>query len=86
MHPVSPVIPGHELPEVEIAKGQDEYMTLPAVYHSNGEAHVSRWELSDEELKTLMETRSIYLHIWTFGGATQHVLLTVEKPEVREDG
>jgi hypothetical protein len=82
MNPVSPVIPGHDLPEVEIAKGQEEYMTLPAVYHSDGEAHVSRWELSDEELKTLMETRSIYLHVWTFGGRTQPVLLTVEKPEV----
>ena len=45
--------------------------------------HASR---VDEELKTLQETRSIYLHVWTFGGRTQPVLLTVEKPEVTTDG
>jgi hypothetical protein len=80
MKPVSPVLLGSNLLETQIAENQDEYQTLPAVYLNGGQEHVSRWEVSAEELATLAETRSLYLHIWTFGNPTQPVLLTVERP------
>jgi len=79
MKPVSPVIPDENWGEKEIAKDQDEYRTLPAIVCDDGTV-ISRWELSEEELLEVMETKSIYLTVMTFNRGLSPVLLDTKKP------
>lgn len=81
MKPVSPVIPGVE-PETETvyAKDQPEYLPLPTLRTDDG-AVLSRWELTDEEIQRIIETRSIYLTLLTFNQPLQPIMLGVEPPE-----
>lgn len=79
MKPVSPVIPGSNLSEIRIAEHQAQYETLPAIECEGREGvMLSRWELTDEEIERIKETRSIYLYVWTFNRPMQPVLLEVD--------
>ena len=81
MKPVSPVIPGIELPETPIAEHQDEYETLPAFRFGDQEGTVlSRWHLSWLERLRVLLTGDVYLFTMTFNRPLQPVLLQVEKP------
>jgi hypothetical protein len=88
MKPVSPVMIGYEnnILEKRIAENQPQYQTLPALPIKSDlpGTILSRWELSDEEIKTIIETRSVYLYVATFQQPLQPVYLTV-KPPVPEE-
>jgi hypothetical protein len=78
--PVVPVLPGiAEIDEVEWAKDQPEYNTLPAItYRENPQVPVtSRWKFTDLERKAIAEGADLYLTLLTFGVALQPVILQV---------
>lgn len=80
---VVPVIPGvAEIDEVEWAKNQPEYNTLPALtYRENPQVPVtSRWQFSERERKLISEGADLYLTALTFGGPLQPVCLQVLTP------
>lgn len=83
MKPVSPIIPGVELPEVKFAEDQPEYETLPAFIGSDGVV-LTRWKLSFSERLRVLFTGDIYLFVWTFRQPLQPVALSVEAPKVTE--
>lgn len=80
MKPVSPVL-DETFDEVEIAKNQPEFRTVPAIITAEGGIY-TRWELSDEDIEKIKETRSIYYTQWTGGGLMQPVNLSTDKPEL----
>lgn len=88
MKPVSPVMIGFENNTLEkrIAENQPQYQTLPALPMRSDlpGTILTRWEISDEELETLRETRSMYLYFATFMQPLQPVYLTI-KPPVPEE-
>lgn len=65
MMPVSPVMPGSESIEVVYAKGQEEYIPLPAVWMETEHARVviSRWRLTDEEREKVAQGGDIVLQL-----------------------
>lgn len=81
MKPVSPVLPGENFEEIIVAEHQDEYQNLPVIQCDKNGLILSRWELSEEELKTIAETKSVWLFMQTFGKPVTPVSLQVEKPE-----
>lgn len=81
MKPVSPVIPGRNLPEIIIAEHQDEYGNLPALHVENG-IIVTRWHLSFWERLKMLVSGDVYLWVWTFGRPIQPMTMEVEKPAI----
>jgi hypothetical protein len=81
MKPVSPVIPGFEDLEVNIAKDQPEYLPLPSIVTMDGEV-ISRWELTQEEADEVARTRSVWTRQATFCKPVQPMLLSVEPPDL----
>lgn len=71
-------------PEVnlEIAKDQPEYNTLPANVDQASGVMTFCWEISDEDLAQIIETRKIWHRVLTGGGPLQPVAMTVTKPEM----
>jgi hypothetical protein len=77
---ISPVIPGvAEIDEVEWAKNQPEYETLPAITmrDSKDVPATSRWQFSEAERKAIAAGADLFLSQLTFGGPLQPVLLQV---------
>lgn len=68
---------------VDIAKDQDEYMTMPAHIAQDGTVTCC-WKLSREEIRQVVETGEIWHQILTFGGPLQPQLLLTYKPEMGE--
>ncbi len=70
-----------EFPEqtVIFAKNQPEYLPLPAHVDNLGTVTCC-WELSDDEIAQLIETRKIWHQILTFGKPLQPQLLLTECP------
>lgn len=81
MLPVSPVIPDKDHKAIIVAEHQDEYENLPVIVLDGG-VLLSRWELSDEELKQINESKSIYMYLHTFFQPAQPCLLTTQQPEI----
>lgn len=67
---------------VEFAKDQDEYLTLPAWRSPDGEEVVTCWEMTWVERLKLLFTGRLWLRQLTFGGALQPQLPQVEKPSL----
>ncbi len=90
MKPVIPVIPIVDLKETIVAEHQDEYKNLPVVWcgEKEGQVAVSRWELSDEEIAKIIETKSIWVYLWTFGKPFNPMMITTTTPtiELQVDG
>jgi hypothetical protein len=93
MKAISPVIPGHEQLEIRIAENQPQYETLPALLVGGPEGDrryvesldeadyiISCFELSDEEITRLAQTRKLYLYQYNFGRLMQPVLITTDEP------
>lgn len=80
MSPAEPV----ECPEgsrrVTYAKDQPQYLPLPAVVDPSGVV-TTEWELTVEELETLMVGGRLRLHLHTFNQPLQPVRLEVAPPE-----
>lgn len=63
---------------VEIAKNQPEYKTLPALVVPGPEGEViTCWQLSDDEIEEVIKTRRIYMSQLTFGGKYSPVQMHV---------
>lgn len=86
MRPSSPVIPGKEYPEVVVGKNQELYLPLLGLYVCDGQVLITRWEMSEEEKKEVLENGFVYLHQWTFGGPVQPVLLGTHPENFTPEG
>ncbi|MDV3490950.1 hypothetical protein CMV03_07070 [Elizabethkingia anophelis] len=62
-------------------EGQEEYQPLPAYRTNDGDVIIC-WELTDEEIEKIKETKCLYLSIMTFGQLLQPVYLTVDKDKL----
>jgi len=82
MKPVSPIIPGADLPEVVYAKDQPEYQPLPAWKSEDGTV-LTRWRLTWRERLRLLFTGDLYVFLSTFNKPLQPILIQTERPEVR---
>jgi len=80
MQPVSPVVPGKNLPEVIYAKNQPQYRQLPVFKQEDG-LTLSRWRLTWKERIKVLFSGNIYLTLLTFNHPLQPVKLQVEEPE-----
>jgi hypothetical protein len=83
--PVSPVVPGANLPEVVFAKNQPQYAPLPA-HISQGGAVVTRWEFTWRERIRLLCRGDLYVWIWPFRQPLQPIAIAVDKPKVTSGG
>ena len=72
-------------PESNVVYGenQEEYFPLPAHRTKEGIV-ISCWELSDEEIEMIKETRCVFLSQMTFNQPLQPVFLAVDKGEIFE--
>lgn len=80
MQPLSPVIPDKDAPETVYAKDQPEYIPLPSVKTPDGIV-LTRWSVSEQEKKQILEQGYFYLLVSTFNTPLQPVMLTTEVPE-----
>jgi len=71
-----------EFPEQNtvFAKDQPEYQPLPALVDK--QQVISCWELSDDEIKTILETKKIWLSLMTYGYPLQPIYITTNKSDV----
>jgi len=68
--------------DLEIGKGQEEYNVIHAMQVPGNEGEIiACFELSDEELKQINETKKIYYSRWTFGHPFQPMRLFTELSE-----
>lgn len=81
MKPISPVLPGSNLPEINVAENQPEYMTLPVVDLGGGNI-VSRWIMDEAERKIVEQTGELYICLLTFGEAPPTTIFQVNNPLV----
>lgn len=65
---------------VVFAKDQLEYIPLPAL--SDGNIVITKWELTDKDIKDIFDNRVIYLKVMTFGQSLQPVMLTTKIEEL----
>lgn len=74
-----------EFPEVNAvyAKDQSEYNPLPVLKKPDGTV-ISCWELTEDEIQTLLQTKRIYLAVMTFNQPLQPVLITTDKTQIIE--
>ncbi|RKT01084.1 hypothetical protein [Chryseobacterium defluvii] len=69
---------------VVFAENQPEYLSLPAFKSEEGDV-VTCWELSDEEIEKIKETKNIFLAIKTFNHPLQPIFITVDRKELFTD-
>jgi hypothetical protein len=79
MQPVTPIIPGFELPVTVYAKDQPKYRQFPVFKDADGTT-VSRWKLTFWERLKVLVGGNIYLTLLTFNQPLQPVKLSVECP------
>lgn len=63
------------------AEDQPEYLPLPVYKSENGDV-VSCWELTEEELSKIKETKCVFLVTKTFNQPLQPMFMAVDKNEV----
>lgn len=81
MRPISPVVPGFDLPETLYAKDQPQYIPLPSYRLEDDSGTVmTRWRLSWKERLTILLTGDLWLTMLTFNRALQPVKLTTKCP------
>ena len=80
MKPVSPIIPGVDLPETVYAKDQPEYQPLPVFKNTDGTI-LTRWKLSFWERLKVLFSGDVYLFVMTFNKPLQPLQMQVEKPQ-----
>ena len=82
--PVSPIVPGLQLPEVVYAKDQPQYEPLPVFKQDNGVV-LSRWKLTWRERVLTFLRGDVYLFCWTFNHPLQPVAIEIERPKTQTD-
>jgi len=63
------------------AKDQPEYEPLPVFKNEEGDV-VSCWQLSDEEIQQIVETKKLWICVKTFNKALQPIFCTVIKDDL----
>lgn len=84
MRPITPIIPGRQLPVTEFAKNQTEYQTLPAFYYQDDGTVLTRWKLSIKERLLALIFGDVYLWVRTFGQPLQPLAMQIERPKCTE--
>lgn len=79
MIPITPIVPGFDLPYVVYAKDQPEYIPLPALRDDDGTI-LTRWKLSWKERLQVLFGGSLWLTILTHNHPLQPVKLSTECP------
>lgn len=79
MTPITPIIPGFDVPTVNFAENQEEYTTLPAYRDDEGMV-VTRWKLSWKERFKIFFFGDLWLSVLTFNKPLQPVKLDVTCP------
>lgn len=64
MEPVTPVVEGLESGEIQIAKDQAQYRTLPSLVLRNG-IFLSRWRLTEDERVAVANGSDIFLAVFS---------------------
>lgn len=77
--PITPVVPGFDLPVTTFAKDQPEYNPLPSWRSEDGTV-VTRWHLSWKDRLLVLFGGSIWLTVLTFNQKLQPVKLTSACP------
>lgn len=87
MSPITPVVPGFDLPVTTYAKDQPEYIPLPS-YRCEDESGtvVTRWRLTFRERIRILLSGDLWLSVLTFNRALQPVKLTTECPIMGHTG
>lgn len=68
-----------------LAKGQDEYLTLPALISADRTGCVTtRWRLSWRERWKILLSGNLWHQQLAFHGLVQPILMTVDEPEVEQ--
>jgi hypothetical protein len=72
-----------EFPEVNTiyAKDQPEYIPLPCHKTESGDV-ISCFELSEEEIQEIIETKKLWLSVRTFNKPLQPIFLSTKKEDV----
>lgn len=66
---------------IEIAKEQDEYITLPACIIDEPEGRIiTCFELSDEEIKEIVETKKLWHTQLSFRKPMQPISMSTQNP------
>lgn len=79
MQPITPIIPGFNIPTVTFAKDQPEYNPLPAWRGDDGMV-VTRWRASWGERLKMLLTGDLWLTVLTFNRPLQPVKLQTSCP------
>lgn len=66
---------------VTYAKDQPEYLPLPA-QRINNNTILTCWELTDEEIEKMIDTKKIWIGIMTFNKPLQPFLPSVNKEDI----
>jgi hypothetical protein len=82
MKPITPIIPGRDLPVTKIAESQAQYTTLPAYVDPQARDGftLSRWRLSWPERLRVLLTGDLWLTILTFRQPFQPIRLDTRCP------
>ena len=80
MKPISPVIPGHSIPEVVYAKDQPQYLPLPSIREPDG-CVTTRWKLTWKERLKILFHGCIYHVQLTFNSPIQPIRMGVDPPD-----
>ena len=73
MQPVSPITPSADADETTYAKDQSEYLSLPCIRTPDGTI-LTRWMLSEDEKRQIVEQGYIYLAVKTFNQKLQPIM------------
>lgn len=80
MKPVSPIIPGANLPVTTYAEDQPEYNPLP-VWRGDDGTVLSRWHCDWRERLRILITGDVYLWQMTFNQPLQPISMEAQKPK-----
>lgn len=72
---------GFEEANLIFGANQPEYNQLPILHKQDGDV-VSCWELSEEEIKQITETKKLWISVKTFNNPLQPIFCTVIKDDV----
>lgn len=71
--------------EIDLAKDQPQFQTLPAMICGDGHTLLFSAEVTDEDLERIKESRRIYFYQTTYGRSFQPVKVMSEAPEFVEN-
>jgi hypothetical protein len=81
--PISPIVPGVDLPEVVLGKNQPEYQPLPVYYADDGMV-LTRWKLTWKERLLCLLYGDVYLFQLTFHQPLQPCSVEIERPKITQ--